>query len=79
MNTYTVTYESEQRTIVDSFNTEDEILEKFYCPGDVVEDINHLKILKLFEIEFNPQKKEYLVIELMNNIYPFIDFEKLSY
>lgn len=79
MYTYSVTHESEYGTTVDLFKTEDEILEKSYGPDDVVEDINHLKIIKLFEIEFNPQKNEYLEFELMCGDCPFVDFEKLSY
>lgn len=73
--TYLVTYKTKYDVTTDIFKTKDKIQEKEYWKGKMVEDINHLKIMKIFNIDFNYQKDENLNISLILDNYRVIDFK----
>lgn len=73
MYTYTVTHESDDNSTNYTVQTNTKIVEAFYGNGDTVEDPHHLKIVKTLEIEFKPERGEYLSIYLTD--LHFIDFE----
>ena len=64
MYTYTVTHDTDDNTYSHVIQANTKIMEAFYGRGDMVEDPNHLKIIKELGMEFNPERGDYLSIYL---------------
>lgn len=73
MYTYTVIHDDDDSLINYTIQTNTKIVEAVYGKEDIVEDPNHLKIIKTIGIKFRPERGEYLFIYLTD--LHFIDFE----